>query len=80
MNNLTGLTYNFIINQRYIAILIEEMKFKSNLVFDKHMGEITAFVDLRDPDGKFTSMYPEDGNLVSHALVLHLQGICTDLK
>ena len=39
LNDLTGLTSNFIGNQRYIAILIEEMKIKINLVFDKHSGE-----------------------------------------
>ena len=56
------------------------MKIKSNLVFDKHTGEGTDFVDLGDPDKIFTSMDPEDENLTSHALVLYLRGICTDLK
>ena len=80
MNDLTGLTSNLIGHQRYIAILIDEMKIKSNLFFDKHSGELTGFVDLRDPDKIFTSMNPEDENLVSHALALHLRGVCTELK
>ena len=70
LNDLSGLTSNFIGNQRYIAILIVEMKIKSNVVFGKHTGELTGFVDLEDPDKNFTSMDPEDEKLTSHALVL----------
>ena len=62
MNDLTGLTFNFIGNQAYIAILIDEMKIESNLVFDKHSGELSGFVDLGDPDKNFTSMDSEDEN------------------
>ena len=51
--DLTGLTSNFIGNQRYIVILIDEMKIKSNLAFDKHTAELTSFVDLGDPDKNF---------------------------
>ena len=46
------------------------MKIKSNVVFGKHTGELTGFVDLEDPDKNFTSMGPEDEKLTSHALVL----------
>ena len=56
------------------------MKIKSNLVFDKHTGELTGFVDLGDPDKVFTPMDPKEKNLASHTLVLYLRGICTDLK
>ena len=80
MNDLTGLTSNLIGHQRYIAILIDEKKIKSNLVFDKHSGELTGFIDLGDPDKNFISMNPEDENLASHALALYLPGACTDLK
>ena len=79
LNDLTGLTSNFIGNQRHIAILIDEMKIKSNPVFDKHMGKLIGFVDLEDTDKNFTSIDREDENLASHALVFYLRGICTDL-
>ena len=80
LNDLTGLSSNFIGNQRYIAIVIDEMKIKINLVFDKHSGELSGFVDLGDPDKNFTSMDSKMKTLASHALVLHHRGICTDLK
>ena len=41
------------------------MKIKSNLVFDKHTGEVTGFVDLGDPDKIFTSMDHGDENLTT---------------
>ena len=56
------------------------MKIKINLVFDKHSGELSGFVDLGDPDKNFTSMDSKMKTLASHALVLYHQGICTDLK
>ena len=56
------------------------MKIKINLVFDKHSGELSGFVDLGDPDKNFTSMDSKMKTLASHALVLYHRGICTDLK
>ena len=35
------------------------MKIKSNLVFDKHSGELIGFVDLGDPDTNFATL-PSD--------------------
>jgi hypothetical protein len=34
--------------QRYVAIVIDEMKIQSNLDFDKHSGDLIAFIDLGD--------------------------------
>ena len=36
--------------QRFVALLFDEMKVKSNLVFNKHSGELIGFLDLGDPD------------------------------
>lgn len=36
--------------QRYVALLFDEMKIQSNLVFDKQTNELIGFVDLGDPD------------------------------
>ena len=35
--------------QRYVVVVMDEMKIQSNLVFDKHSGDLIGFVDLGDP-------------------------------
>ena len=36
--------------QRYVILSFDEMKVQFKLVFDKHTGELTGFLDLGDPD------------------------------
>ena len=64
--------------QRYIAIVIDEMKIQSNLVFDKHSGDLIGFVDLGDPMVNFA--YVEEESVATHALAFLVRGLCTDLK
>ena len=35
--------------QRHVAVVMDEMKIQSNLVFDKVSGELIGFIDLGDP-------------------------------
>ena len=35
--------------QRYLVLVMDEMKIQSNLVFDKYSGELIGFMDLGDP-------------------------------
>ena len=55
------------------------MKISSNLVFDKHSGELIGYMDLGDPDGNFATLEKED-NLATHALSFFIRGLATDLK
>ena len=64
--------------QRYVAIVIDEMTIQSNLVFDKHSGDLIAFIDLGDPMVNFA--YVEEETFASHALAFLVRGLCTDLK
>ena len=41
--------------QRYVCLLIDEMKIKSNLVFDKHSGELINYLDLGEPEKFFAT-------------------------
>ena len=66
--------------QRYIVLLFDEMKIKSNLVFDKHTGELIGFLDLGDPDVNFSTLESEKNSLASHALVFLIRGLATNLK
>ena len=35
--------------QRYVVVVMDEMKIQSNLVYDKFSGVLIGFVDLGDP-------------------------------
>ena len=65
--------------QRYIAIIMDEMKIQSNLVFDKVSGDLIGFIDLGDPMTNFACLTDEDP-VASHALAFLVRGLCTDLK
>ena len=82
INELIGMTQNYFNTERYVALLFDEMKIKANLVFDKHTGELTGFLDLGDPDINFNEFPKESSSvsLASHAFVLYLRGISTSLK
>ena len=46
--------------QRYIVVVIDEMKIQANLVFDKYSGDLIGFVDLGDPMTNYASLGEED--------------------
>ncbi len=65
--------------QRYIVLVMDEMKIQSGLVFDKHSGNLVGFIDLGDPMTNFACLKDED-TLATHALAFLVRGLCTDLK
>ena len=58
--------------------MFDEMKIRSNLVFDKITGQLICFTDLGDPVLNYAHL--EDESLASHILVFLLRGMCTNLK
>ena len=67
--------------QRYVVSLFDEMKIRTNLVYDKVTGELIGFVDLGDPDVNFATL-EEVNELATHALIFIIfivQGLATDL-
>ncbi|XP_028394421.1 uncharacterized protein LOC114518606 [Dendronephthya gigantea] len=64
---------------QYVAVVMDEMKIQSNLVFDKVSGEFMGFIDLGDPMTNFASLADEDPT-ATHALASLVRGLCTDLK
>ena len=75
IDDLRGKTSNYSDLQRYVAIVMDEMKIQSNLVFDKYSGDLIGFIDLGDPMTNF-----EEDTLANHALAFLVRGMCTDLK
>jgi hypothetical protein len=65
--------------QKYVFILLDEMKIQGNLIWDKHSGELIGYVNLGDPDINFATLEKLD-DLASHALMFMVRGITTTLK
>ena len=65
--------------QRYVVIVIDEMKIQSNLVFDKYTGDLIGFVDLGDPATNYASLGEEDV-MATPALAFLVRGMCSDFK
>ena len=77
--DLINKTESYFDVQRYVVVLIDEMKLKANLVFDKSTGGLVGFTDLGDPELNYAAMEKVD-ELAYHAMVFLLLGVCTDLK
>ena len=65
--------------QHYVALVMDEMKIQSNLVFDKYTGDLIGFVDLGDPATNYATLGDEDV-MATHALAFLVRGMCSDLK
>ena len=79
IEELIDITNEFFDTQRYVVILMDEMKIRSNLVYDRTSGQLVGFTDLGDPKLNFNNL-TEDNDLASHMLVFLLRGLCTNLK
>ena len=65
--------------QRYVVVVMDEMKIQSNLVYDKYSGDLIGFVDLGDPMTNYASLGDEDV-IATHVLAFLVRGMCSDLK
>ena len=72
--------------KRYVALLIDEMKIKEDLVYDKHTGQIVGFVSVGDVgeilsemERKCTESKPKLP-VSTHILVLMVRGIFFKLE
>ena len=65
--------------QRYVVLVMDEMKTQSNLVFDKYSGDLIGFVDLGDPMTNYAYFGDEDV-MATHTLAFLLRGMCSDMK
>ena len=79
VEELKSLTDSYFDTQRYVVLPFDEMKVQSNLVFDKHTGELIGYVDLGEPDINFGTLEKQD-DIATHALVFLVRGVCTELK
>ena len=79
VESLREKTSSFTPVERYIAVVMDEMKIQSNLVFDKVSGDLIGLIDLGDPMTNFANLTDEDP-IGTHTLAFLVRGLCTDLK
>ena len=65
--------------EKFMILLMDEMKIQENLVWDKHTGELIGFVDLGDVDINYTVLQ-EPNKLASHVLVFLIRSIVNPFK
>ena len=65
--------------QRYVVLVMDEMKIQLNLVFDKYSGDLIGFVDLGDPMTNYACLGDEDV-MATQALAFLVRGMCSDMK
>ena len=56
INELKNKTKNFSDKEKFFVILMDEMKIQSNLVWDKHTGELIGYVDLGDTELNYATL------------------------
>ena len=76
--DLKGKTKEFSEQERYVTILLDEMKIQDDLVWDKHTGESIGFVDLGDPDLNYGTL-KDTNELATHVLVFLICSIVNPL-
>lgn len=79
IDELKGKIANFTDDEKYICILLDEMKIQENLVFDKHSGELIGYVDLGDIVLNSAS-FENIETIATHILVVMVRGIINPIK
>ena len=65
--------------QQFAVLFFDEMEIQQNLGFDKHSGELIGYIDLGDPEKKFSNFDNED-DLATHTMVYYVRGLASHLE
>ena len=70
--------------KNYVVLLIDELKVKESLVFDKHDCEIIGFVELDDINYKMSQLEKQSASnhpeVATHLLTFMVRGLLTSVK
>ena len=70
--------------KNYVVLLVDELKVKESLVFDKHDCKVIGFVELEDIDYHLSQLEKQsDTNcpqVATHLLTFMVRGLLTSLK
>jgi len=70
---------NYTDQERYITLVIDEMKVQEDLVWDKHTGDLIGYVDLGDKELNCATL-KDTQVIASHILVFLVRGVVNPLK
>ena len=79
VEGLTSKVKDFQLKEKFVILLVDEMKIQEDLVWDKNTGELIGYVDLGDPELTYTTM-KNAGTIASHILVFLICGIVNPIK
>ena len=79
IHELKSKVKGFTDSEKYMVLLLDEMKVQENLVWDKHTGELIGYVDLGDPAINYGTFEKVD-TIASHILVFMLRSIKNPFK
>ena len=65
--------------EKFVIILMDEMKVQENLIWDKHSGDILGYVDLGDSELNCATLNDHD-SVASHILVFLVRSVVNPLK
>lgn len=69
-------------NRRFVSLILDEMKIKEGLVYNKHSGEMIGFTHLGDINNELMKL--EQGNerppIVKHILTIMVRGLLFKLE
>ena len=79
MFELKKILQNFSVIEKFVILLMDEMKIQEKLVWDKHTGNLIGFIDLGDIDLHYSALQKTD-EIASHVLVFLVRSIVNPLK
>ena len=70
-------------SKKYVSLIIDEMKIKEGLVYDKQCGKVTGFVDLGDINNDLIQLEQkatENPPIATHVLTIMIRGLFFKLE
>ncbi len=64
----------------YVVLLLDEMKIKRDLVFDKHTGELIGFTNLGDINEELNLLNENQNEMATHMMAVMVRSICANFK
>ena len=79
INELSCVVKKITNQEKYVVILMDEMKIQEDLVWDKHTGDLIGYMDLGNTELNCATL-KKSGEVTSHVLVFFVRSIVNPMK